>query len=94
MSNINERMAAAQEAARPVAANVARLTVASISADDLVKRAVMNAKPRHPGEWPRWVAVMDTFALGSTYATQLCRAHGLDPDQMILCPVRCLSCEP
>lgn len=94
MSNIGQLEQDAREAARPVAANVAELTVASISAEDLVKRAVMNAKPRNPGEWPRWVAVMDAFGLGSTYATQLCRAHGLDPDQKIPSPTRCMSCQP
>lgn len=71
---------------------VSDLTVASISAEALVKRAVMNARPRTCGESPRWVAVMDTFALGSTYATQLCAAHGLDPDEMIS-GLYCEACE-
>lgn len=93
MSNLGELMQKAEEAARPVAANVAELTVASISAEALVKRAVMNAKPRTCGDSPRWVAVMDTFALGSTYATQLCRAHGLDPDAVVSGP-RCVACNP
>lgn len=93
MSNLGELMQKAEEAARPVAANVAELTVASISAEALVKRAVMNAKPKTCGDSPRWVAVMDTFALGSTYATQLCRAHGLDPEAMVSGP-KCVACNP
>jgi len=59
----------------------------------LVRRAVMNAKPRRNGDAPRWVAVLDTFGLGSTYAHDLCRQYGLDPDKMVG-GVRCLSCNP
>jgi len=50
---------------------------------ELVARAVRNAKHRDQGVAPRWSAVADTFALGSTYATYLCRDHGLDPDEQI-----------
>lgn len=67
--------------------------VASIRPEALVKRAVINARPRICGESPRWVAVMDAFALGSTFATQLCRAHGLDPDEIVSGP-RCVACNP
>lgn len=31
----------------------------------------------------RWVAVMDTFLVGSNYAHLLCQRFGLDPDEMV-----------
>ena len=52
----------------------------------LIERAVKNCRDRksRKGErHPRWVAVMDTFALGSTYAMQLCRRFNLDPDEQV-----------
>lgn len=61
--------------------------------DQLVERAVKNARSHDCGESPRWVAVMDTFALGSTSAHEMCRAHGLDPDEKVPGP-RCISCNP
>jgi len=67
--------------------------VTDYSPESMVVRAIRNAKPRQCGEAPRWVAVMDTFALGSTFAAQLCRIHGLDPDEMVSGP-RCISCNP
>ncbi len=48
----------------------------------LVERAVRGARPRK-GRVPRWSAVADAFALGSTYATQLCRRFNIDPDQQV-----------
>jgi hypothetical protein len=56
-------------------------SVADIPTEDLLRRAVMNARGRKNG--PRWVAVMDAFGLGSTYARQLCRLFGLDPDEPV-----------
>lgn len=50
------------------------------SADELVMRAIRNARPR-PGA-PKWAAVRDVFAVGSTTATALCRRAGIDPDIM------------
>lgn len=32
---------------------------------------------------PRWTVVADRFCLGSTYAAQLCRRFGVDPDEMV-----------
>lgn len=69
-------------------ANLHNLTPA-----DLVRRAVMNAHARDTGECARWVAVMDTFALGSTYARDLCRLYGLDPDARVA-GSRCVACNP
>lgn len=67
------------------------MPVREITDADLVRRAVMNARPRGMGGAPRWAAVMDTFALGSTYAWELCEATGFDPEAQVsgaTCP-RC-----
>ncbi len=61
--------------------------------EKLVKRAVRNARPRLAGTSPRWVAVMDTFATGSTVAIEICRAFDLDPNETVS-GVRCISCNP
>lgn len=55
------------------------------SAESMVERAVRNAKPHFTftGDAPMWVAVMDAFGLGSTYARDLCRKHNLDPDETV-----------
>jgi len=61
--------------------------VNDIPDDDLLGRAVRGAKPRLGGKArqgrPRWTCVMDLFGLGSTYARQLCRKYGVDPDEMV-----------
>lgn len=61
-------------------------TVADIPDEKLLERAVRGARDhtapsdhRHP----RWVAVSQVFALGSTYSHQLCRRFGLDPEEMV-----------
>ena len=59
-------------------------TVRDIPDEELLRRAVRNARRRGPkGDHARWVAVMDAFALGSTYAHQLCRRFDLEPDEMV-----------
>lgn len=61
-------------------------TVDDIPDDALLKRAVANARSRGHRKGvkhARWVAVMDSFALGSTYARQLCRRFGLNPDEEV-----------
>jgi hypothetical protein len=61
-------------------------TVADIADDELLRCAVRCARDRETRKGvrhPRWVAVMDSFALGSTFAHQLCRRFGLDPDEMV-----------
>ena len=62
-----------------------------LSAEKLVERAVRNATPRLNGKFPRWAVVVDTFGLGSTYAHDLCREYGLDPDEIIKSPRRTIS---
>jgi hypothetical protein len=63
-----------------------RTSMNDIPDEVLLKRAVANSRGRNyrKGEkhW-RWLAVMDTFAVGSTYAHQLCRRYGLDPDELV-----------
>lgn len=57
-------------------------TVDDIPDNELLRRAVINARPRmYSRKHPRWVAVAGAFGLGSTYAQQLCRRFGLDPDE-------------
>lgn len=46
----------------------------------LVERAVRNA---HEVGRPRWATVRQTFAIGSTRASALCRRFGLDPDDVL-----------
>lgn len=61
-------------------------TVLSIPDADLLARAVQNCRARNLRKGvkhPRWTAVADTFALGSTYSQQLCRRFNLDPDAMV-----------
>jgi hypothetical protein len=57
------------------------MPVSEISDETLLRRAVMNSRPRRKSA--RWVAVMERFSLGSTYAHQLCARFDLDPDEEI-----------
>ena len=56
--------------------------VSSIPDEELLRRAVSGAR-RGRGWSPRWSCVMEAFCLGSTYAAQLCRRFGLDPDERV-----------
>lgn len=59
-------------------------TVADIADEELLRRAVSTATTNGgPRRASRWVAVMDRFGLGSTYAQQLCARFGLDPDEIV-----------
>ena len=61
-------------------------TGASIPDEELLRRAVENARDRKaPRGYPhlRWVAVADAFLLGSTCTAQLCQRFGLDPDEKV-----------
>jgi len=61
-------------------------SVADISDEDLLQRAVKNARDRYSRKGQRhrrWVAVASAFALGSTYSEQLCRRFGLDPAEYV-----------
>lgn len=57
-----------------------------LGAETLLGRAVKAARKRHGRHntlHPRWVAVMDTFTLGSTAARELCAHFGLDPYEQV-----------
>lgn len=61
-------------------------TFHEIPLEELVRRATGSARSRNLRKGmkhPRWVAVMDAFALGSTYAHDLCRRFNLDPDELV-----------
>lgn len=53
-----------------------------ISDEELLRRAVITAR-KGRGHQPRWLCVMDTFMLGSTYARGLCLRFGLDPEEKV-----------
>lgn len=58
--------------------------VNDIPDNELLGRAVRSCRdPYVRGKHPRWTAVAHTFALGSTYAAQLCRRFGVDPDEQV-----------
>jgi len=57
------------------------VTSMSLTAEDLVKRAVSNAGWREREELPRWSWVARIFGVGSTSASQLCRHFGFSPDE-------------
>lgn len=58
--------------------------VSDIPDTELLRRAVAGALNRRTrGAHTRLEAVMDAFALGSTYARQLCARFGFDPDEMV-----------
>jgi len=55
-----------------------------ISDAELLERAVRSARStRTRGYHARWVAVMDAFGLGSTYAWRLCCRFKLDPEEKV-----------
>jgi hypothetical protein len=49
---------------------------------NLVAHAVRIARPRYRSKAPRWVAVMDVFAVGRTAAIELCDRFGLNADEL------------
>lgn len=53
------------------------------SFEEMVKRAVLNAKPHCYGTLSRWAAIQDTFHYGSTTSAQICIHFGLDPHEEI-----------
>lgn len=62
------------------------MSVDDIPDAELLGRAVKAARSRKHNKGvkhPRWVAVMDAFALGSNYAGELCRRFDLNPDEEV-----------
>jgi len=58
------------------------MPVSDISDEDLLRRAVANARPRQRRQ-VRWAIIMDLFGLGSTYSQELCARFDLNPDDEI-----------
>lgn len=68
------------------------MPVMEITDEQLVHRAMMNLASRDVDmTCARWVAVMETFGVGCTYAHMLCQSHGLDPDERLPGP-KCDAC--
>jgi hypothetical protein len=57
--------------------------VGQLTAENLVERAVRNARNSYFHDVPRWVAVRDAFGVGSTVARELCGKFNLNPDEML-----------
>jgi hypothetical protein len=62
----------------PDAAPDAVKTVRDVPWSRLIWCGIASRRPTRSK--PLWVCVMDTFGLGSTFAHQLCREHGFDPE--------------
>lgn len=63
------------------------MSVSKIPDEELLRRAVANCRDKTAPsgfQHPRWVAVMQTFSLGSTYSHELCRRFGFDPDELVV----------
>jgi hypothetical protein len=52
---------------------------------ELIRRAIGSIRTiKRPGAGvPRWSVVARQFCLGSTFAAELCRRHGFDPEQRV-----------
>lgn len=62
--------------------------VNDITDADLIRRVIagcafFKARSARANVKPLWHVVGQRFNLGSTYAAQLCRRFGYDPDQMV-----------
>lgn len=56
------------------------------SAEDLLCRAVRNARPQSRVPVQRWVLIKDVFAVGSTVARAMCVLADRDPDEELRKP--------
>lgn len=57
--------------------------VSDLTNEELISRVMKNLSSHARFKQPRWHIVACVFALGSTYATQLCKLHNLDPDEKV-----------
>ncbi len=57
--------------------------------DEMIKMALLNMRPRF-GRHIRWGVAAGLFGIGSHSAQDLCREHGVDPDEIIEGP--CVGC--
>ena len=55
-------------------------TVADITDAQLLERAVRSAVAKKRKREFAWVAIRETFGLGSTFSVQLCERFGIDPE--------------
>lgn len=56
--------------------------VLKLGKDEIIARFVQGcARAASRRSVPSWTVVMDRTALGSTFAAQLCRIYGVDPDK-------------
>jgi hypothetical protein len=63
--------------------------VSCIADDELLRRAVRDCRLLGGRDkLPLWSVVARRFAIGSTFAWQLCRRFELDPDEMVRVPAR------
>lgn len=63
-------------------------SVNDIPDNELLGRAVRSCqRGRGRAKTPLWAVVSDRFALGSTFAIELCRRYGLDPKLPVRCSV-------
>jgi hypothetical protein len=58
-------------------------SVNDIPDNELLRRVVTNCRAAARRKHYRWVAVMETFGLGSGYSMELCQRFGLDPDELV-----------
>ena len=90
----------------PIAAGNASLAIAKgncemepikgYAVDELMRRAIRNARARDGKEVPRWAAVRDSFSVGSTTATAICQAYEFDPNETVpgfTCPNCIENCD-
>jgi hypothetical protein len=75
---IETRRAPEPATTQPERSGDAVKTVEDVPTDRLIWCGIANQRPTRTK--PLWVCVMDAFGLGSTFAHQLCRKHGFDPD--------------
>ena len=77
---------------RPVEVAPPTIPGIDITPMQLVERAVKNAIPHDANSAARWIAVMNAFGCGSTYANRICRYFGVDPGEEVRGRV-CEVCE-
>lgn len=54
-----------------------------LAADELLRRAVANARSRYAASCERWAAVGPLFGIGRDAATELCVKCGLNPLEVV-----------
>lgn len=59
------------------------MPLSDISDEDLIRRAIKASRARDGSTVPRWAAVADAFALGSTYSVELCQRFDVDPNEVV-----------